>query len=121
MEFESQMKLTNVTFRAALFAITLAATNSAKADTMSSAELRKLVPGRYHVSVADNVKIDVRLARGGAISATTDKGDHDTGRWSIVNDKMCVIFKRWLDHQKHCQDITAEGNILRGNGFTIRR
>ncbi len=99
----------------------MAATHSAKADTMSSAELRKLVPGRYHVSVADNVKIVVRLSVGGAISGTTDKGDHDTGRWSIANDKMCVIFKRWLDHQRHCQDITAEGSILRGNGFTIRR
>ena len=106
---------------AVLFAIFTASIESAVADTLSAAELRKLAPGKYHVSVADNVKLEVRLSAGGGISATTDKGDHDTGRWSIVNDKLCVTFKRWLDRQRHCQDLTAEGSILRGNGFTIRR
>ena len=117
---QEKMK-THLAILTPILSFSLAGAGAAKADQLTSAELRKLVPGHYHVSVADNVKLDVRLLAGGGIAATTDKGDHDTGRWSIANDKMCVVFKRWLDHQTHCQAIRLESGLLRGDGFTIRR
>ena len=115
------MKITGRQLLVTTLTVTLAATNAAKADPLSAADLRKLAPGQYHVSIADNVKLEVKLSANGAISATTNKGDHDVGRWSINNDKMCVVFKRWLDHKSHCQALSIENGLIRGNGFTVRR
>ena len=99
----------------------LALTNFAKADgQLTPAELKKLAPGNYHV-VAGPISINVKLAKGGAISGVTDKGDKDSGRWSISGDRMCVKFKNWLDHQQKCDGLTQVGNELKGSAFSAWR
>ncbi len=108
-------------FSSTIFAFATAACNTAQADTMGAAELRKLAPGTFHVSVANKVKLTVVLKANGAVSGTTDKGDHDTGRWSIRGDKFCVVFKRWLDHKLQCESLIDEGYQWRGSVFTIKR
>ena len=96
-------------------------TNAMAEEPLTAADLHKLLPGTYHFSVADSVKLVATLGGNGRISATTDKGDHDTGRWRIKGDKICVVFKRWLDRQTHCEGLRNDNGLLRGNGFTIRR
>ncbi len=92
-----------------------------KADgVLTAAELKKLVPGNYHV-VAGPISIAVKLAKGGVISGATDQGDKDTGRWHISGDRMCVKFKKWLDHQQKCEGLTQAGNELKGSAFSAWR
>ncbi len=90
------------------------------ADPMSAAEIKKLAPGTYNVSVADSVKARVVLTAKGGISVTTDKGEKDSGHWSILGTRACVIFKHLLNHKPYCSTLTRDGSMLRGDGFTIR-
>jgi hypothetical protein len=91
---------------------------AAHADgNLTADELKKLIPGRYHAEAAPGVTVDVTLSKGGAISGVTNKGDKDSGRWSIAGDKICVLFKHWLDHQKHCSSLSHENGQLKGEGF----
>ena len=105
----------------AIFGSLVAFSSVAVADTMSAAEIRKLAPGTYHVSVADSVKAVVVLKTNGSLTLTTDKGEKDTGRWSVSGDKFCVVFKHLLDHKQHCSPMTRDGNLLRGDGLTAHQ
>ena len=112
----------NLTRTALAVSCLLAATSApALADQMTAADIRKLAPGTYHVSVADSVKATVILKTNGSLSLTTDKGEKDTGRWNISGDKFCVVFKHLLDRKQHCSPLTREGNLLRGDGLTARQ
>jgi len=91
------------------------------ADKLSSAEIRKLLTGTYHVSVADSVSAVAVFTSGNGISVATNKGEKDTGRWSISGNKVCVQFKHMLDHKNSCSSLVNDGGAIRGNGFTARR
>jgi hypothetical protein len=91
------------------------------ADKLTAAEIRKLLTGTYHVSVADSVTAIAVFAPGGGISVVTNKGEKDTGRWSFSGNKVCVQFKRLLDHKSNCSSLVNDGGAIRGNGFTARR
>ena len=103
-----------------LFSALVLAAGSAQADTMEGSEIRKLFPGTYHVSVADNLSLTVVFTKGGGVSAVTNKGDKDSGRWSVSGDKLCVVFRRWLDHNTHCSKLTETASGIHGDGFTVR-
>jgi hypothetical protein len=90
------------------------------ADPLSAADIKKLAPGTYNVSVADSVKALVVLKAGGGISVSTNKGEKDTGHWTVSGTKACVLFKHLLNHKPYCSTLTRDGNMLRGDGFTIR-
>jgi hypothetical protein len=91
------------------------------ADKLTGAEIRKLVPATYRVSVADSVSAIAVLSAGGGISVVTNKGEKDTGRWRISGDKICVQFRHLLDHKNSCSSLTNESGAIHGNGFTARR
>ena len=91
------------------------------AEKLTAGEIRKLLSGSYHISVADSVSATAVFTAGGGISVTTNKGEKDTGRWSISGNKMCVIFKHLLDHQTKCSSLMNDGGAIRGTGFTARR
>ncbi|MDE2384252.1 MAG: hypothetical protein KGO53_06505 [Alphaproteobacteria bacterium] len=95
-------------------------TCQAWADPMSADEIKKLAPGTYNVSVADSVRARVVLTAKGGISVTTDKGEKDSGHWTVNGTKACVLFKHLLDHKPYCSTLTRDGSMLRGDGFTIR-
>ena len=92
----------------------------AMADPMSAAEIKTLAPGTYNVSVADSVKALVVLKAGGGVSVSTNKGEKDTGHWTVSGTNACVLFKHLLNHKLYCSTLTRDGNMLRGDGFTIR-
>ncbi len=91
------------------------------ANKLTPAEIRKLLIGTYHVSVADSVSAIAVFTPGGRISVVTNKGEKDTGRWSFSGNKVCVQFKRLLDHKNNCSSLMNDGGAIRGNGFTARR
>ena len=91
------------------------------ADKLTAAEIRKLLTGTYHVSVADSVSAIAVFTSGNGISVATNKGEKDTGRWSISGNKVCVQFKHMLDHKNSCSSLVNDGGAIRGNGFTARR
>lgn len=96
-------------------------TSATAADKLTAAEIRKLLTGTYHVSVADSVTAIAVFTPGGGISVVTNKGEKDTGRWSFSGNKVCVQFKHLLDHKKNCSSLVNDGGAIRGNGFTARR
>ena len=85
---------------------------------LSGAEVKKLFPGTFHV-IAPGVTIEVKFAKGGGISGATDKGDTDKGRWRIAGDRVCVKFKKWLDHQEKCERLTMAGSEIKGSVFSV--
>ncbi len=91
------------------------------ADKLTAAEIRKLLIGTYHVSVADSVTAIAVFTPGGGVSVVTNKGEKDTGRWSFSGNKVCVQFKHLLDHKSNCSSLVNDGGAIRGNGFTARR
>ena len=95
--------------------------NASAADKLSGADIRKLMTGTFNVSVADSVSAVAVFSAGGGISITTNKGEKDTGRWSISGNKLCVKFKRLLDRETKCSSLMNEGGAIRGTGFTARR
>jgi hypothetical protein len=101
-------------------ALSLVFAGHAWAEPMSAAEIKKLAPGTYNVSVADSVKASVVLSAKGGISVATNKGEKDTGRWWLQGTKACVLFKHLLNHKPYCSTLTRDGSMLRGDGFTIR-
>jgi hypothetical protein len=92
----------------------------AQAETLSPADIKKLAPGTYNVSVADSVRVRAVLTAKGGISVTTDKGEKDSGRWWLQGSKACVQFKKLLDKKPFCSSLSRDGNMLRGDSFTIR-
>ena len=96
--------------------------NAAWADgPLSGSDIRKLFPGTFHVEVAPTVSLEVIVSNGGRISGTTNKGDHDSGRWRVVGDKICVTFKRWLDHHERCSGLAYVNAQIKGEGFYAKR
>jgi hypothetical protein len=117
------LKIVNRSFKiicAVLLAHACVASATA-ADKLTAAEIRKLLTGTYHVSVADSVTAVAVFTPGGRISVVTSKGEKDTGRWSFSGNKVCVQFKHLLDHKSNCSSLVNDGGAIRGNGFTARR
>ncbi len=103
-----------------LFSALIVASRSAHAETMEGSDIRKLFPGTYRVSVADSLSLTLTFATAGGVSGITNKGDRDTGRWRVSGDRLCIVFKRWLDHNTHCSKLTETASGIHGDGFTVR-
>lgn len=88
---------------------------------LAAADIRKLFPGSFYVEVAPTVNLEVTFSGRGKVSGTTNKGDQDSGRWRLVGDKICVTFKRWLDHHERCSSLAFANAQIKGNGFYAKR
>ena len=108
-------------FISAVFFAAACIASATAADKLTAAQIRKLLNGTYHVSVADSVTAVAVFTAGGGISVVTNKGEKDTGRWSFSGNKICVQFKHLLDHKNSCSSLMSDGGAIRGNGFTARR
>ncbi len=108
-------------FLAVICIVSTCVSDASAQDKLTAAQIRKILPGTYNVSVADSVTAVAVISPGGSISVVTNKGEKDTGRWSISGNKVCVQFKHLLDHKSNCSTLIDEGWAIRGNGFTARR
>lgn len=88
-----------------LFGLTaLPAQSSGK---LSGAELKKIIPGAYTISVY-GFAIRFNVRKGGTLKATF-QDTSDTGKWSVRGDKLCISFKTWTDGKPSCSNIRYDG------------
>ncbi len=108
--------------KATVAALTLFSTlgNSAfAASQLSSAELKRLVPGRYLVTLSNAVNLTVVMRANGTVSGST-KSDVDNGHWVLDGSRLCIGFTKWLGGNTHCSSLIREAGFFQGNGFIFR-
>ena len=102
-------------------AITLLSLQPAFAgDLLSASDLRKLVPGRYRVTLMGTVSMMVTLHPGGLVLGTT-KTQHDSGHWNLSGSNLCIAWNKWLGGQARCSQLVSQGTYYQGSGFTFKR
>ena len=89
-------------------------------QALTSANLRHMVPGSYQVTLMGTVNMTVNMRANGTLLGST-KTEHDSGRWSLVGDKLCIAWNKWLGGQARCSGLTSQGRYYQGNGFTFSR
>lgn len=109
--------------KTAIAALTLflALSNAALAGgNLGPAELKRLVPGRYLVTLSNAVNLTVVMRANGTVSGST-KSDADSGHWQLDGSRLCIGFTKWLGGNTRCSSLVAEAGYYQGSGFTFRR
>jgi hypothetical protein len=103
------------------FALGFAMGNSAMAgDKLGAADIKRLVPGRFLVTLSNTVNLTVVMRANGTVSGST-KGDADSGRWMLDGSRLCIGFNKWLGGNTRCSSLVNAGGYYQGSGFTFRR
>jgi hypothetical protein len=92
---------------------------TAQAKDLTQADLKKLFPGSYSVTIFNTFTLKVSLRGNGDIIGVS-RGRKDTGRWSIEGSRLCIAWKTWTNGRKGCSALRRDGNLLRGDGFYFR-
>lgn len=99
----------------------LSFTSAALADeTLSNSELQKLFPGSFTAVVNGIVVIEI-IAKDNGILIGRMKGKVDSGRWSLRNGKLCIMWSNWTDGKSSCSLVVAENGWYRGQGVKFRK
>ena len=89
-------------------------------DALSPAELKRLAPGRYLVTLSNTVNLTVVMRANGTVSGST-KTDADSGHWMLNGSRLCIGFTKWLGGNTRCSPLVSEPGYYQGSGFTFRR
>jgi hypothetical protein len=89
-------------------------------DKLGPVQLKRLVPGRYLVTLSNAVNLTVVMRANGTVSGST-KSDADTGKWMLDGSRLCIGFTKWLGGNTRCSALVAEAGYYQGSGFTFRR
>jgi hypothetical protein len=87
---------------------------------LSADELKRLAPGRYLVTLSNDVNLTVVMRANGTVSGTT-KSDADSGHWMLDGSRLCIGFTKWLGGNTNCSSLINETGYYQGRGFTFRR
>ena len=90
-------------------------------DPLTTAELRKLAPGRYAVNVMGLVSMTVSMRPNGTISGVTKMGKRDRGFWSVQGQKLCIAWNTWMGGKRSCTALSGDNGSYQGGGLSIRR
>jgi hypothetical protein len=91
----------------------------ASAKDLSAADLRKLFPGSYYVTIFNSFTLRVSMRANGVITGTA-KGRRDTGKWTIEGRQLCVAWNTWTKGRKGCSALRMENGVIKGRGFSFR-
>jgi hypothetical protein len=105
---------------AALTLLLAFSTGAFAGDKLGPTELKRLVPGRYLVTLSNAVNLTVVMRANGTVSGTT-KSDADTGKWMLDGSRLCIGFTKWLGGNTRCSALISQAGYYQGNGFTFRR
>jgi len=95
--------------------------NTASADSaLSQSELRRLFPGNFDAVVYGILDVKI-VAHGNGELVGLFSGKKDTGRWSITNDRLCIMLSRWTDGKSSCSQVVASDGWYRGNGVRFKK
>jgi hypothetical protein len=104
---------------AAAFIAILASTQQASAKELTAADMRKLFPGSYSITIFNSFTLRVSMRRNGEIVGYA-KGRRDTGRWSIEGKQFCVTWATWTKGRKGCSALRRENGVVKGRGFSFK-
>jgi hypothetical protein len=91
--------------------------SSAFAGTaLSQAELKRLAPGRYNVTIYNLLHMTVVMRANGTVLGSTNK-DSDSGHWTLNGGKLCIGFNKWLGGNTRCSTLVNEVGYIQGSGF----
>ena len=85
---------------------------------LGPAQLEKLAPGRYRVTLLGVTSITVSLRTNGTVFGSA-QGAIDSGHWKLNGNKICIAWSKWLDGSARCSGLSSEPGYYQGNGFTI--
>lgn len=105
--------------RTAILGAALAVAPAASAAELTSADLKRLFPGNYSVTIFNSFTLQVNMRSNGAMSGFA-KGRSDTGRWSIEGSRLCIAWNSWTKGRKGCSTLRRDGDKLRGRGFYFK-
>jgi len=86
---------------------------------LGPAELKRLVPGRYLVTLSNAVNLTVVMRANGTVSGST-KSDADSGHWVLDGSRLCIGFTKWLGGNTHCSSLVSQAGYYQGSGFIFR-
>lgn len=96
------------------------APNVQAATALSAAELQRLAPGRYVVTLYNAVSMTITMKPNGTVVGAS-KSERDSGTWTMSGDKLCIAWHKWLGGQARCSGLVRSGGQYHGSGFTFRR
>jgi hypothetical protein len=111
--------------RKAVFAwfLTIFMASSAMAgDTsiLSQLQLRNLFPGNFTAVVNGAVIVKI-VARSNGTMIGEMTGKQDSGRWSVVGGKLCIVWSTWLSGKTSCSSVKSGDGWYLGNGVKFRK
>lgn len=107
---------------AALTGILATVSFGANANTLSSAELRKVVTGKTFFLRAQGVELPIAYRSNGTMSgslqvftASLAPGTtmSDSGKWWIANNQLCQKWNRWQGSKSYCYKLSLNGTQVR--------
>lgn len=106
-------------FFAALTGIIATISFGANANTLSSAELRKVVAGKTFYLRAQGIELPISYRSNGTMSASLQAFAasfsagttmSDSGKWWIANNQLCQKWKRWQGGKSYCYKLSLKGS-----------
>lgn len=85
---------------------------------LQSAQLRKLIPGHFEVTIMGLSHMTVSLRENGVIIGSSN-GSADRGHWKFSGNQICIGWTKWLGGSTRCSGLTHEAGYYQGTGFTI--
>ena len=89
-------------------------------NQLVASDLKRLLPGRFVVTLYNNVSMTVTMRANGTVAGAA-KGESDTGHWVVSGNRLCIGFNKWLGGQTRCSSLQSQGSYFQGSGFTFRR
>lgn len=107
---------------AALAGIFATVSFGANANTLSSAELRKVVTGKTFYLRAQGVELPIAYSSNGTMSGSLQvftaslapgTAMRDSGKWWIANNQLCQKWNRWQGGKSYCYTLSLNGTQVR--------
>jgi hypothetical protein len=98
------------------------ASSAMASDTsiLSQLELRNLFPGTFTAVVNGAVVVKI-VARSNGTMIGEMTGKQDSGRWSVVGGKLCIVWSTWLSGKASCSSVKSGNGWFLGNGVKFRK
>ena len=85
---------------------------------LGAAQLKRLVPGRYKVTLLGVSNVTVTLRSNGTIFGAA-QGAIDKGHWKFTGNEICIAWNKWLGGRDRCSELVSQAGYYQGNGFTL--
>jgi hypothetical protein len=103
------------------FVLMLSAMPALAGEKLSTGDLRNLFPGRFQAVVSGFINFRITAKGDGSLSAVSQRGKKDRGRWSVRSGKLCIEFDKWLGGRTSCTPVVQEAGWYKGSMVKFKR